>query len=117
MRISDWSSDVCSSDLDGSGGVISVQKTGNIRAAVISTAAILLIASPADAHKLRVSGEAVADADSGVPVTPGRDWTRLDAQAGKNTETWTMDWETLHDSHFFRGTETAKTQIKQATRQ
>src|SRR3546814_3117622 len=100
MRISDWSSDVCSSDLDGSGGVISVKKTGNIRAAVISTAAILLLASPAAAHKLRVSGEAVAVADSGVTVTPGRDWNRLDAKAGKNTETWTLDGEQLNDVTF-----------------
>src|SRR3546814_10147942 len=69
---------------------MSVKKTGNIRAAVISTAAILLLASPAAAHKLRVSGEAVAVADSGVTVTPGRDWNRLDAKAGKNTETWTL---------------------------
>src|SRR3546814_4383748 len=101
MRISDWSSDVCSSDLDGSGGVISVKKTGNIRAAVISTAAILLLASPAAAHKLRVSGEAVAVADSGVTVTPGRDWNRLDAKAGKNTETWTLDRKStrLNSSH------------------
>src|SRR3546814_13308880 len=114
MRISDWSSDVCSSDLDGSGGVISVKKTGNIRAAVISTAAILLLASPAAAHKLRVSGEAVAVADSGVTVTPGRDWNRLDAKAGKNTETWTLEGDQLNEDTFFGGKEGGKPQGKRS---
>src|SRR3546814_17461842 len=116
MRISDWSSDVCSSGLDGSGGVISVKKTGNSRAAVISTAAILLLASPAAAHKLRVSGEAVAVADSGVTVTPGRDWNRLDAKAGKNTETWTLDGEQLNDVTFFGGIEAGKPLVKERDR-
>lgn len=90
-----------------------MKKTGNIRAAVISTAAILLLASPAAAHKLRVSGESVAVADSGVTVTPGRDWNRLDAKAGKNTETWTLDGEQLNDVTFFGGIEAGKPLVKE----
>src|SRR3546814_16138287 len=95
---------------------MSVKKTGNIRAAVISTAAILLLASPAAAHKLRVSGEAVAVADSGVTVTPGRDWNRLDAKAGKNTETWALDGEQLNDVTFFGGIEAGKPLVKEIGR-
>src|SRR3546814_4059309 len=93
-----------------------MKKVCNIRAAVISTAAILLLASPAAAHKLRVSGEAVAVADSGVTVTPGRDWNRLDAKAGKNTETWTLDGEQLNDVTFFGGIEAGKPLVKERDR-
>lgn len=90
-----------------------MKKTGNIRTAVISAAAILILAAPAAAHKLRSSGEAIAVADSGFTVTPGRDWNRLDAKAGKNTETWTLDGEQLNDVTFFGGIEAGKPLVKE----
>lgn len=87
--------------------------TRNIRTAVTFIASILLLAAPAAAHKLRLRGEAVTVADSGITVTPGRDWNRLDAKAGKNTETWTLDGEQLNDVTFFGGIEAGKPLVKE----
>lgn len=91
-----------------------MKKMGNsIRGAVISVAATLLLASPAAAHKLRLSGQAVTVAGSGVTVTPSRDWNRLDANVGKHTETWTLDGEQLNDLTFFGGIEAGKPLVKE----
>lgn len=90
-----------------------MKNTGNIRTAITFTASILLLAAPAAAHKLRLRGEAVKVADSGITVTPSRDWNRLDAKAGKNTETWTLDGEQLNDITFFGGIEAGKPLVKE----
>lgn len=84
-----------------------------IRTAMISAAAISLFAVPAHAHKLRVNGEAVTVADSGFTVTPNKDWNRLDAKIGKNTETWTLDGEQLNDVTFFGGIEAGKPLVRE----
>ena len=80
---------------------------------VVATLSIALIATPAAAHKLRLKGEPVTVADSGVTVTPSRDWNRLGTKAGKNTETWTLDGEQLNDVTFFGGIETDKPLVKE----
>jgi hypothetical protein len=64
---------------------------------------LLLVATAAPAHKLRLRGEAVAVAGSTVTVTPSRDWNTLSRKLGKNTETWTVDGEQLNDVTFFAG--------------
>lgn len=86
---------------------------GTMRTALICSTAILLLAAPAAAHKLRASGEAVAVADSGLTVTPSRDWNLLDTKAGKNTETWTLDGEQLNDVTFYGGIEAGKPLVKE----
>lgn len=85
----------------------------NFRTAFIAVAAISLFGGPADAHKLRLNGEAVKVADSGITVTPNRDWNRLDAKVGKNTETWTLDGEQLNDVTFFGGIEAGKPLVRE----
>ncbi len=71
------------------------------------------LVSPAIAHKLRSKGEAVTVADSNLTVTPSRDWNRLSENAGKNTETWTLDGEQLNDLTFFGGIEAGKPLVKE----
>ena len=71
--------------------------------ATLVTAHLLLVATAAPAHKLRLRGEAVAVAGSTVTVTPSRDWNTLSRKVGKNTETWTIDGEQLNDVTFFAG--------------
>lgn len=60
-------------------------------------------AAPANAHKLRAKGEAVKVADSGMSVTPSRDWNRLGQGPGKHAESWTLDGEQLDDVTFYGG--------------
>lgn len=71
--------------------------------ATLVAAHLLLVATAAPAHKLRLRGEAVAVAGSTVTVTPSRDWNTLSRKVGKNTETWTVDGEQLNDVTFFAG--------------
>lgn len=63
----------------------------------------LLLATAADAHKLREKGVKVAVAESTVSVTPSRDWNRLRGKIGKNTESWTLDGGQLNDVTFYAG--------------
>lgn len=69
----------------------------------LAALALLLVAGPVHAHKLRERGQAVTVADSALTVTPSRDWNRLDTSIGKQTETWTVDGEQLNDITFFGG--------------
>jgi hypothetical protein len=73
--------------------------------AVLALAVVpaLLLATPADAHKLREKGVKVAVAESTLSVTPSRDWNRLSAKIGKNTESWTLDGGQLNDVTFYGG--------------
>lgn len=66
---------------------------------------LLLAATPALAHKLHKQGEATTVAESGLTVTPARDWNQLGERIGKRTETWTLDGEQLNDVTFFGGIE------------
>ncbi|MES2989344.1 MAG: hypothetical protein V4808_15700 [Pseudomonadota bacterium] len=68
---------------------------------------------PAIAHKLRQKGEAVTVADSSLTVTPSRDWNRLGENAGKNTESWTLDGGQLNDLTFFAGIAPGKPLVRE----
>ncbi|ODP37010.1 hypothetical protein [Sphingomonas turrisvirgatae] len=76
----------------------------------------LLLAVTADAHKLRTSGVSVAVADSGVRVTPTRDWNRLDVKPGKKAETWTLDGTQLNDVTFYGGIEPGNPLVKERSK-
>lgn len=81
--------------------------------ALICAAVLPIGAVPAGAHKLRVAGEPVTVSDSAMTVTPNKDWNRLDARVGKNTETWTLDGEQLNDVTFFVGIEAGKPLVRE----
>jgi hypothetical protein len=66
-------------------------------------AVVLMSATPACAHKLHERNVAVSVADSGLTVTPSRDWNQLNGRIGKNTETWTLDGGQLNDVTFYGG--------------
>lgn len=59
----------------------------------------------AHANAYREAGKVVEVADSGISVTPSRDWNRLDAKPGKRTEVWTLDGDQLNDVTFYGGIE------------
>jgi hypothetical protein len=64
---------------------------------------ILGIASGAFANAYRESGKLAKVGDSGIVVTPARDWNRLDLKPGKFAEVWTLDGEQLNDVTFYGG--------------
>ena len=67
----------------------------------LAAASLLLAATSAQAHKLRLKGEAVAIAASSLTIVPTRDWNSLSRKIGKNSETWTLDGEQLNNVTFF----------------
>jgi hypothetical protein len=70
-------------------------------------------AGAADANSYREKGKAAEVADSGMTVTPPRDWNRLDARPGKYAEVWTLDGEQLNDVTFYGGVEAGKPLVKE----
>lgn len=86
------------------------------RTVMISVGTLGLLATPATAHKLRVSGEEVEVADSAVAITPARDWNRLNGNVGKNTETWTLDGEQLNEVTFFGGIKQGKPLVRERSK-
>jgi hypothetical protein len=70
-------------------------------------------ANAAHANAYRERGKAVEIGDSGMTVTPPRDWNRLDAKPGKSTEVWTLDGEQLNDVTFYGGIEPGKPLVKE----
>lgn len=82
----------------------------------MAAATLAFTSVPAVAHKLRTAGEAVSVADSGVHVTPGRDWNRLDGNAGKRTELWTLDGEQLNAITFFGGIRAGDPLVKERSK-
>ena len=85
----------------------------SIRPAILGFASLCLLASPANAHKLREQGQSVKVADSEMSITPPRDWNRLSGNSGKSTETWTLDGEQLNNVTFYGGIEAGKPLIRE----
>ena len=75
--------------------------------------AAALTADAAQANAYREKGKTAQVADSGITVTPPRDWNRLDARPGKHAETWTLDGEQLNDITFYGGVEPGKPLVKE----
>ncbi len=45
----------------------------------------------------------VAVAKSGLTVNPDREWNKMGARSGRNSETWTIDGDGLNDVTFYGG--------------
>jgi hypothetical protein len=71
--------------------------------AVFVLALTAAFAGSAQAHKLRLKGEAVTVAASTLTIVPNRDWNSLSRKTGKNAETWTLDGDQLNDITFYGG--------------
>jgi hypothetical protein len=70
-------------------------------------------AGSAQANAYREKGKSIEVANSGLTVTPPRDWNRLDAKPGKYAEVWTLDGEQLNDVTFYGGVEPGQPLIKE----
>lgn len=70
-------------------------------------------AGTSHANAYREKGKMAEVADSGMTVTPPRDWNRLDQRPGKHAETWTLDGEQLNDVTFYGGVEPGSPLVKE----
>lgn len=86
------------------------------RGALLVALPIALFTQAVEAHKLRLTGEAVTVAASKMTVTPTRDWNRLSTSPGKRAETWTLDGEQLNDLTFFGGIEAGQPLVKERSK-
>ncbi|HWI85926.1 MAG TPA: hypothetical protein VNT42_06335 [Sphingomonas sp.] len=85
--------------------------------ALVPLFAISLATSGAMAgNSLIVENAAVAVAKSGLTVRPDREWNKLGARPGRNSETWTIDGDTLNDLTFYGGIEDGKTLFREVDR-
>ena len=67
---------------------------------------LLAVAVPAAAgNALIAKGQPVAVAKSPLTITPDREWNKMGARPGRNSETWTLDGDALNDLTFYGGIE------------
>ncbi|KQS01468.1 hypothetical protein ASG11_17565 [Sphingomonas sp. Leaf357] len=77
----------------------------------------MMIAVPVWAgNKLIPQGTKVAVAKSGLTVNPDREWNRMGARPGRNSETWTIDGDGLNDVTFYSGIENDKTLFREVNK-
>jgi hypothetical protein len=87
------------------------------RKPVIAIAIALLGAMPASAgNKLIPQGGAVTVAKSPLSVTPDREWNKMGARPGRNSETWTIDGDGLNDLTFYGGIEDGRTIFREVSK-
>jgi len=79
--------------------------------------ALFLCSAPASAgNKLIVQGQAVAVAKSALTILPDREWNKMGARPGRNSETWTLDGDGLNDVTFYGGIESDRTLFREVSK-
>lgn len=82
---------------------------------LIITAA-LSWSSGALANELIPANAPVTVAKSELQATPARDWNKLSARPGRQSETWTLDGELLNEVSFYGGIETDRPLFREVDR-
>lgn len=78
---------------------------------------IVMIATPATASNTLVPAQtAVAVAKSPLTVTPDREWNRLGARPGRNSESWTIDGDGLNEVTFYGGIDGDRTLFREVNK-
>jgi hypothetical protein len=81
---------------------------------LIAASVACAFAVPAVAgNSLIVANQPVAVAKSVLTVTPAREWNKMGARPGRNSETWTLDGDTLNDLTFYGGIENTRTLFRE----
>ena len=77
----------------------------------------LALATPAIAgNSLIPAGQAVTVAKSALTITPDREWNKLGARPGRNSESWTLDGDGLNDVTFYGGIEDDRTLFREVNK-
>lgn len=84
---------------------------------VLIVPALLMCAAPASAgNTLIAKGQSVAVAKSALMILPDREWNKMGARPGRNSETWTLDGDGLNDVTFYGGIETDRTLFREVSK-
>lgn len=80
-------------------------------------ALLLAAAQPALAANTLVAAHMpVAVAGSPMTVTPDREWNRMGARPGRNSESWTIDGDGLNEMTFYGGIEPDRTLFREVNK-
>lgn len=71
------------------------------RLALLLATALLLPAVAQTGNTLITANQTIAVAKSALSVAPSREWNKMGARPGRNSETWTIDGDTLNDLTFY----------------
>jgi hypothetical protein len=78
---------------------------------------VFAVSPPALAgNSLIVPNLAVTVAKSGLTVTPDREWNKLGARPGRNSETWTLDGDSLNGINFYGGIQSGRTLFREVSK-
>lgn len=84
---------------------------------LLAVAALIAVDTPAQAgNKLIVPGQAVAVAKSALTISPDREWNKMAARPGRNSETWTLDGDQLNDVTFYGGVVSDQTLFREVNK-
>lgn len=65
---------------------------------------LVATAQPALASNTLITAQTpVAVAKSSMTVTPDREWNKMGARPGRNSESWTIDGDGLNEVNFYGG--------------
>lgn len=79
----------------------------------LAVAASIGMAPARAGNTLIAGGQPVSVAKSALTVTPSREWNRMGARPGRNSETWTLDGDGLNDVTFYGGIENDRTLFRE----
>jgi len=80
-------------------------------------AILLTTAQPALASNTLIVAQApVAVAKSPMTVTPDREWNKMGARPGRNSESWTIDGDGLNEVTFYGGIEADRTLFREVSK-
>ena len=83
----------------------------------IAVALMATMAAPVQAgNKLIAKQQKVAVAKSALTVMPDREWNKMGARPGRNSETWTIDGDGLNDVTFYGGIENDRTLFREVSK-
>lgn len=83
---------------------------------LLVTSALLMAAPAMAGNALMVPGTPVAVAKSVMTVTPGREWNRLSARPGRDSETWTIDGDGMNGLNFYGGIESGRSLFREVSK-
>ncbi len=83
----------------------------------VALAIAAIVATPAQAgNTLIAKQQRVAVAKSALTVTPDREWNKMGARPGRNSETWTIDGDGLNDVTFYGGIESDRALFREVSK-
>jgi len=82
----------------------------------IAALALFWVGPAVASNKLIAQGTSVTVAKSPLTITSDREWNKMGARPGRNSETWTIDGDGLNDVTFYGGIENDRPLFREVDR-